>query len=357
MYQVLLFDDDEAERGSIKQKLTRLLAGQANATDFSDASGPKPKDGITYERHIESVLSSIIETEPVGLIACDKELGKYAKYPGLSANAISIVARNLGIPFCQYSRQPEASKGEISLFKSLMDWDSEEITLTGISNDDWAGEIANLLKGFESIRERYTSDIQKMNAASALASIMGREDASTRISLYGLGDQSVMTEVFAFAEGDHANLDQRMPRVLGTWLLLSLIRFPGLLVNEIAAASYLNIDSTSFKESQIQEHFEQASYEGPFNEIKKLWWREDLDCLLFDAEVSDGKEYLQTKTIDVSPCEDPETFEPAGFYCMISQLPVSRANSRGNINWFPSGADLSRIRLSNYDQITSIVNI
>ncbi len=357
MSRILLFDDAESERNEISQELSRLTKKQAEVVPFSADSAPEK--GVTYEQHIERQLSANIDDAPIGLIACDKELGVYDNYPGLSANAISVVARNLGVPFCQYSRHPKATKGEIDRFNTLKRWDSEEITLTGNGSKEWASEIAHLWSGFESIRAEYIKPkIRKLKPAAALATIMGRPDAATRISLYGSGDQSVMTEVFALVEdGDQDAVTHRMPRVLGTWLRLSILRFPGLLVNKTAAESYLNVSTDDFAKEEVQKFFSDARYDGPFSGIETWWWRDDIEVLLLEADASDGKAFLKTKGVTVEPCLDDETSERAGFYCMITQTPVSRANSKGNINWFPSGADLSRIRNSKFEQITSLVSM
>ena len=176
------------------------------------------------------------------------------------------------MPFCQYSRHPDYTPREIERYKSLSRWNSEEITLTGGNEKRWANEICELWRGFEQIREAYKQDeISTLNKPSlALATIMGRPDAATRISLYGSGDQSVMTEVFAFVEdGDHDAVLHRMPRVLGTWLRLSILRFPGLLVNEIAAASYLNVSMDDFTKNEVQDVFSDPRYDGSFSEIEK----------------------------------------------------------------------------------------
>ena len=40
---------------------------------------------------------------------------------------------------------------------------------------------------------------------------------------------------------------------------------------------------------------------------------------------------------------------------MLTQQPLSASNSRGGISWFPSGADLARIRKDKFEQITALV--
>lgn len=356
MSRILLFDDDDSHRNEICQELSKLIGDQAQIEPFDGK--PEPVEGFTYERHIERQLRGDHEVDPIGLIACDKELGLYSSYPGLSANAISVVARNLGVPFCQYSQNPNANRRELARFDELRRWDCEEITLAGNSIREWASDIAKLWNGFESITSRYQDRaINKLKPAAALAAIMGRKDAESRISLYGSGDQSIMTEVFALVDESDPRGIKRMPRILGTWLQLSILRFPGLLVNETAAASYLNIATKDFDKPEIQEYFKDAVYCGPFSELLKWWWRDDLDSILLEGNAEDGKQFVDAQRARVEPCLDEQAGDRAGFYCMITQLPVSRANSKGNINWFPSGADLSRIRSDEFEQITSLVSM
>jgi hypothetical protein len=239
----------------------------------------------------------------------------------------------------------------------LQRWNSEEITLTE-SSDSWAKEIFALWQGFEQLRIGYgQADINKLKPAEAIAKLMGRQDATSRIALYGSGDQTIMTEVFGFTEGiDAISRQRRMPRVLGMWLRLSLLRFPGLLVNEVAAASYLNISLPEFAKLEIRDQFQSAKYEGPFSGLGDWWWRDDLDSLTLEAQTSDGRDLLRARGILVDECLDDETKSRAGYYCMITETPVGRANSKGSINWFPSGADLARIRTSKFEQITSLVS-
>ena len=282
----------------------------------------------------------------------------YGNYPGLSAHAISIAARNLGLPFCQYSRRPTGR--EFDRYVALQRWDSEDVTLTGPRSQEWAKEMAILLQGFETIQDEYVNRaMNNLDPSVALAAIMGRVSAANRIALYGSGDRSVMSDIFTFIVSngpDNQNaITQRMPRVLGSWLYLSLLRFPGLLVNKAACASYLDIDQCEFSRRDVQEPFDEAVYRGPFADLGQWWWRDGLDYLLADAGASNGREFLSSSGIHLNPCLDLDTGLRAGYYCMITEQPVSLSNSKGNINWFPAGADLARIRKSTFEQITSLV--
>ena len=356
MSVIYLFEDDGKHSQEIKECLSQQFDNTVEIICF-DPNRPRERDA-TYERDIELKLEDGNLSSRIGLIACDKELGLYQNYPGLSAHAISVVARNLGIPFCQYSRRPTGR--ELDRYVALQRWDSEDVTLTGSGSEEWAGEMSILFRGFEDIRTQFAvCGMNKLHPSVALATIMGRESAANRIALYGSGDRSVLSEIFTFiVSNEHNNQNammQRIPRVFGSWLYLSLLRFPGLLVNNVACASYLNIEPSEFSRRDVHEPFDEAIYSGPFADLGPRWWRDGLDDLLADSGASDGKEYLKCFGINVNSCRDADSGERAGYYCMITQEPVSLSNSTGNINWFPAGADLARIRSSKFEQITSLV--
>ena len=152
-------------------------------------------------------------------------------------------------------------------------------------------------------------------------------------------------------------LYKRMPRVLGKWLFLSVLRFPGVLVNEVATASYLNIDPGDFKKKEVQALFRKGEYKGPFAELGPWWWRRTLDGLLDKSDCEDGRELADKSNIKVRACLDPKSKKQAGYYCMLTRKPVSEENSRGGISWFPSGADLARIRKDKFEEITALVGM
>lgn len=356
MSVIYLFEDDERHSQEIKECLSKQFNNKVEITCF-DPNRPRERNA-TYEQEIELKLTDDNLSSRIGLIACDKELGMYQDYPGLSAHAISVVARNLGIPFCQYSRRPTGR--ELDRYVALQRWDSEDVTLAGSGSKEWAREMSILFRGFEDIKKLFgVPGMNKLDPYVALATIMGRESAANRIALYGSGDRSVMSEIFTFIvsnEQDNQNaMMQRIPRVFGSWLCLSLLRFPGLLVNQVACASYLNIEQSEFNRRDVQEPFDGAVYSGPFADLGQWWWRDGLDYMLADSGACDGREYLSLRGIDVNACVDMDTGLRAGYYCMITQQPVSMSNSKGNINWFPAGADLARIHKSTFEQITALV--
>jgi hypothetical protein len=285
----------------------------------------------------------------------------YNNLKGLSATPVSAVALQEGVPFCQYSRQAREDKREFARFKRLRQWSAAEISLEGLEPAEWIPQVISLFNGFECIRTAYAKLGSKPGTpAAALAAILGKPASESRIALYGSGEQGFLKEILTFYDPDRPDIDvllKRMPRILGNWLFLSILRFPGILVNKVAAASYLNIQPSAFDRTDVQNHFRSAIYTGPFSELGPWWWRADLDVLLGDAGCVDGREYVVKKGVAVEGCLDPQSHEQGGYYCMLTQQPVSASNSRGGISWFPSGADLARIRKDKFEQITALVGM
>jgi len=357
---ILIIDDKTDEREDLAARLEDT-AGSARVVLFTGAESLEA--GHSFERHISDWIDEIEDGISVALIACDKELGAYSELPGLSATPVSAVALEKGIPFCVYSRQAGDDAQEFARFKRLRMWDSEEITLEGLDPSDWAPQVKSLFLGFEALRVGYEAlGEQRGTPPSALAEVLGRRDAESRLALYASGEQAFLKEVFTFYDPDEPNVDalyERMPRILGKWLFLSILRFPGILVNKVAAASYLNVDPAALSQKDVQARFSDARYQGPFheNELGPWWWRDGLDDLMDQAGTKDGQEYLLKQGVRVGECRDPVADEPAGFYCMLTRTPVSRENSRGDISWFPSGADLARIRKDKFEEITALIGV
>ena len=63
------------------------------------------------------------------------------------------------------------------------------------------------------------------------------------------------------------------------WIRKVLMKYPGLLYNEIEAATFLGISLTEYKTKKVQDFFESAKYKGPFSEEKSLWWKSELMAL------------------------------------------------------------------------------
>jgi len=359
MSNILIFEDDPKERHALDE-LVRKRCGNVVLTFDEQCS---LKKDVSYETHIGKWIDTQCKKKQIGLIVCDKELGRYAQLRGLSATPIAAVALQRGIPFCQYSRQPSGK--EMAQFKRLMQWSSEQITLDGLEAADWAPQIECLYNGFERLHCEYkkVKKTKGTTPAGALAQILGHSESESRVALYGAGDQGFLREIMTYYDPDRTDMPAlyaRMPRVLGNWLFLSILRFPGILVNHTAAASYLNIACRDFDSPKVCALFKKAKYSGPFHNhsLGPWWWRSELDTFVHGAGFKDGLEYIKSRGYrKAKECRDAQTRERAGYYCMLMREPVSLENSRGNISWFPSGADLARIRKDKFESITALIGM
>jgi hypothetical protein len=129
------------------------------------------------------------------------------------------------------------------------------------------------------------------------------------------------------------------------------------LVGEVPAASYLNIDPKDFVKGNVQKLFQKAKYRGPFSDLHNWWWRHQLEDMLTQNKCDDGFALAKKNRLSVHQCKDSQTGDRAGYYCMVTGEPVSADNSKSEISWFPSGADLARIRLDKYKELAPWVGL
>lgn len=197
-------------------------------------------------------------------------------------------------------------------------------------------------------------DAGKKSPGRILAHILNKREYSDKIMLYASGDQHRMESVLRAARGRKEEMHRRLANLFGYWLWDSVLRYPGVVVNAIAASSYLNIHRDAFDAPDVQRLFDAARYCGPFSGAREaLWWRGMLDDIIAATRFRDGREYATSqlgREIGRSQCcEDPEI--PAGYYCMLRREPVSLKHSKAGLTWFPRGADLARISDSKYEEV------
>ncbi len=359
--KVLLFEDGPASKKPIKDSIEKISKNKVECLVF-EASGTSNDN---YEDRLLVELKSQ-KYSGVELIVCDRDLTGIATFTGLSEVIVSSVAAKLGIPVCLYARGTYDD-----FFSRKRDWGDGRIVLKdNPKTKEGALEVFVLVLGFIEIKKSFVSltsdsNLKKIkNPSDLLAKILGHPEFADQITLYGSGDQKMLSELFpasvainvrGIGKAFIVELKRRMPCLLGYWLYNSILRFPGLILNEVALCSYLDIDPKAFKQkSKIRNLFKKALYDGPFaGPGESLWWRGIADELLAKSGAENGPEYIQKKTgINVENCfcsVDPR--KKAGYFCIITRRPVSIENSYGNINWFPRGANLSRVSKKIYEEI------
>jgi len=357
--KILLFEDKENQRKERLEQIEKAANNKVTVLPFRKKSASsEDEEPEVFEIQIEKILNEDYDGKNgIGLIVCDYELSILDDFKGISGNIILAVAEKMSIPACFYTAGEDNST--YSMFKRRT-WESGTIIIDDKS-EIFGKECVGIFNGFQIIEKQLQKIKQSkfidMTPSEILATILNKSYESDRIALYGSGDQGILPEIMpelAKMTDDVvlAQLKERYPRILGNWLYTSILRFPGILVNIVAASSYLDINEADFKRPEVQSLFEKAKYKGPFSDCNDWWWRRDLDELLMDKNCEIGLAYAREKITDVRPsicCEGKD--HSAGFYCMLSQEPVCEKHSRGAISWFPSGADLSRISKKEHDKI------
>ena len=352
--RIVLFDDMQENRDAVSAALRSELADNGTVQPFMAGAGGK-REG-TFEERLELDLT-IAPNAPADLILADRDLSSYAPdYTGLSESTVRRVADMVGVPECGYARGERADDDEY-----IKRGEQREacIRLSRKPNDaTLAKQVVAVGNGFVEITRKLSEITQpaaRKSPGRMLANVLGKPEYAEKISLYASGDQGRLGALAAVrGSKDVGERNRRLACMLGYWLWDSVLRFPGVVMNEVAASSYLNIRLEDFRENeQIRQLFAGAIYAGPFAAAKPpLWWRGMLDDLIAEEGATDGMVYARIKlgtAVQRSECCE-DASKPAGYYCFLSERPVSLENSKPGLPWFPRGADLARVCKSRYEE-------
>lgn len=347
--KIVLFEDtnDRAE-----QLLTALRGAVQEHGEVVRFEGVRT-DGVADDRLYEIRIVEALQGPPYAnatLIVADRDLSKTRDYTGLSESAVRRAADDLLIPECSYSRNAEDTPLTAAAQREAC------ITVPATADETCAVKVVAVAKGFQDIFGKLPPQLAaegRKSPGKTLAGVLGKPEYADKIALYASGDQNRLADVVSLKGADANKLQQSLKCLLGYWLWDSVLRFPGVVVNQVAAASYLNIHKDDFS-GDVLNLFSEAKYAGPFADAKEpLWWRGMLDDSLSIKECVDGRALiLKQMSREVRPsacCENAQ--QPAGFYCMLTGQAVSFENSRGGLPWFPRGADLARVSKSAYEQL------
>lgn len=355
--RIVIFEDTPSHLSELKTELDKLLGKDlVEVNDFNELYSEKIEKLFKKTDKIHDKLKKIFEDPeiPIEMVIVDLDLSQYQEFD-ISEPVISNVCDSLGIPICMYSRIADENE-----FERIRNWSERHIVL---DSDNPIPVIANqcvdIFKGFQAIKEEFKKvenegSISPIDLISKI--LKAPEGAESLIVHYKTGYFSLMTQRLEDAE----QRNRFFPVLLGYWIYNSILRFPGVLLNETAAASYLDIDEEFFKNNEeVKRAFEEAKYKGPFNKITPSWWKDGLDELVAEVEIESEDEtplshlFLRQKGLDKIPpvrCEEGD-HDGAGFYCIITKKPVCADHSTGNIAWLPQGAIHSRICTSKWDEL------
>jgi hypothetical protein len=344
--KIVLFEDTTQTRSDLLAALTKRLSLDDSVLAFEGgqiAESEEDKERM-YEDRLENILSNS-PYDGATLVVADHDLSKSQEYDfgGLSVNSVAAACRRLAIPVCSYSRRPELQDD----YTRRGRWEEGHIVLRlSEGEDEFARKAVAAARGFAELAVGLAGvNVEsKSSPSKLLTGLLEKPEYSNKMGLYAVGDQNRLPEILVKIK-ESQDRAKRISHFLGYWLWDSLLRYPGLFVNEVAAASHLNIETENFRRPEVQAIFEPARYRGPFADVTPQWWRGMLDDIVSKEGCADGLELVQGKVdqgINYCPCSVDSSI-PAGYYCIISHQPVSLVNSKGGLSWFPRGADLTRV--------------
>lgn len=122
------------------------------------------------------------------------------------------------------------------------------------------------------------------------------------------------------------------------WLRTVLIAYPGILYDELTAATRLGISVDSFKRDEVQEIFSEASYQGLLDDYEQRWWKRRLFRIAHELisktdlsgpiSLSFREAFAALREVELDPaiCVYDKT-TTADWVCYVLKEPVKQKNS------------------------------
>ena len=354
---ILLVDIDEARsdqnRSLIQFELNSLgldvdLIG-FNELDFK--LNKKVKRRKSASNALEDQLASFFLTKPeIKLVVLCRELPTSNHLP-FSCSDIIKACEMAYVPVCRYS----ISNRTPSVINNLNQLNNSYLINLNNNPPDMAKEVVGIFNGYVQIENKLKvtpPSFKKISRGHLVSRILGKEHLDYHFENYRNGP--LLTD---FLSSPNAEIKKSKITVflLGSWLYNYVIKQPGIFLCRRSLCSYLNIDPDDFS-VEVEKHFEDFRYHGPFGLTVKLWWRDDIDEFLADNDVDDGKELLSQRGLYVKSCVcSVDSSIEAGYFCPVTQKPISWENSEGGFSVLPPGADLSRINKELSHELISII--
>lgn len=293
-------------------------------------------DGTT--KLLEEYLTS--RYDDISLFVVDHELSRKGR---IVTDAVFVeIAEAIGVPVVRYHRAMKPSSDTIYSAQK------EHMSSIKLDFDARLGEFAcKISEGFDLLRDKFESlqdNISRHKPASILASLLDAPGVELELEQY-----LTARDIFIPQNNHDQRANRQLTTRLGYWLHNVILKYPGLILNTVATASYLGIQPEDFNQDEVKGCFQDAIYTGPFDGVDNFWWRVKLDQIL---DGLDGPEYVESiAEITVSECKCSVTgTSPAGYYDIITKQPISYNESVGDMQWIPPGADLTRINKQTYEE-------
>jgi len=369
---ILLFEDIPAEA---TPKIADIKAEAKGKIEVIHYQNP-PDDSTDHKNfNFEQAVLDVFGTraaveEHVALIVADQELSQYDQLRPATGETVDAFAKTLGIPVCFYERDLERGSETLRL-QRWQKWSKARIILRN-PQKNFGLRCVSLFNGFESIRNALLASTEEQRTPAILLSvILGRREMADRIAQYGANEQGILEEIASLydeANAENSNkaaiakvIHKHLPRILGNWLLTSLLRYPGITVDENSCAAYLGLAHQTLTHSKMAKALSSAEYKGPFSKFQTWWWRDKIDELLTSGKDTDtGVRFAKSngvRPLHELKCTTKGCAQVAKYNCMLSGKVVCADHSRGGISWFPAGADLARVSKIEFEKIGPFIGI
>jgi|WetSurMetagenome_2_1015567.scaffolds.fasta_scaffold77309_2 CheY-like chemotaxis protein len=309
MKKILFLDDNEADRRIYKKKLDRR-----------------------FEVLIEEIPESVedynkIITEKPEVILLDFDLSipnKNNQKSCVSGVPLSIELRqrNPDIPIILFTKKSLFDIDKFSNIKNSLSCIDNVIFKTDLSSKSQKifSEIENLASGYSTLQKKNLKSISELFEILK-APVVDFERLKQSIPRESLQDNSILSTAVA-----------------ARWIRNILIKYPGILYEDIYAATLLGVSKKAFLNEDIQKFFSPAKYSGIFSAPEDRWWKSKLvdlavsrmknEEISLPLNIGFPKMWARIKkeNLDVSKCNSSNT-TPADYVCCLLKEPTTISNS------------------------------
>jgi hypothetical protein len=308
-YRTVYFDDE------IDDRVTQGIAEALRVPGELECELRRPPPDVSSAA--ENLPDALLVDFDLSTRPSHAESGDYVSYFG-STLAAEVRIRHPACPIVLITKK-ERITGVSALIAERVDVDLVLFKDDIISNPALAqSNIVDLIRGFKEL----TAVVGQ--GWEAVLTLMGANPDEARL---------LREAAPPVVEGQW-----NVPQV-ARWMRMVVIRFPGILYDELTAATRLGISREAFRQQHVQTFFREARYRGIFGSVQDRWWR---DRLFVTAQAVAIRHDILRGTVSHAfsrayAAESGHSLEPAicvydgtpvaDWVCYILQAPVKQANS------------------------------
>jgi hypothetical protein len=352
----LLIEDEADFVATVKRVFVAANEELVTSQDIQLIEAFDTESGDPIEEQLAQRLRDAVEARGIQLVLLDTDLSRNARFQTQTSYRQALFTE--GIPACRYRKVSRLNAGQqLSLVRQLttegasaIRVDHDLVSAEGVE-DKLVPWVQAITQGFTQLFDALSDGDDPLNhslgPSGVLADILGRP--SLRSDLLGYTAQNAN-----FFGDTNANTSRRLFATrLGYWLFNYILAFPGPILHRGAAAAHLNLTLESFDRGDVQELIKPARYQGPFDRVSPLWWREELDKVFNDDGGFGGPGQVDTNALRFVDTSG----QRRAFYCLINKRPIPANEAATSPDWIPVGAELTRIRKDDLDQLGPMLNI